>query len=128
MLPPSATNSHGGPHYDAFALPCQRSAVTLRTTRESTLPLSERVASHGSRVGPTGDWSAEAQWIFHTAVGMTSAEGWTHDNVVAALEQARREAAAQRTLYAVACTRLFGWAPPWSHRWNFPHSRLLVYP
>jgi len=41
--------------------------VTLRTTRAGTLPLGERVASHGSRAGLTGDWSAEEQRLFHTA-------------------------------------------------------------
>src|SRR4030095_8614369 len=67
-LPSYATNSHSGPHYDALVLPCQRSAVTRRTTREGTLPLGERVASHGSRVATTGDWSAEEQRSLPSAV------------------------------------------------------------
>jgi len=58
----------------------------LRTTHEDALPLSERVTSHGSRVGTTGAWSAEEQRILHTAVGMTRVEGWTHDHGVVALE------------------------------------------
>ena len=40
-----------------------------------TLPLGERVASHGSRAGTTGDGSAAEQRILHTAIGMTSVEG-----------------------------------------------------
>src|SRR5712691_9510168 len=39
---------------------------TLRTTCAGTLPLAERVASHGCRAGTTGDWSAAEQRIVHT--------------------------------------------------------------
>jgi len=68
VLPSYTTNSHSGPHYDALALPCQRSAVTRRTTREGTRPLGECVARHGSCEGTTADWLAEEQRSLPTAV------------------------------------------------------------